>query len=417
MPTTVRWVIPMRSVAAIELGNPAMQLVLEVCNTTDGEPPAGKVFDGVGGVIGRGSGCDWVIPDPSRLLSSQHGLVSYRGGQYFLTDISSNGIGVSGSTERLLKGQARLISEGDVYQVGSMDIRARLTGQGSTRDRRAFASTDPIPDDAFLGLDPLQVLEHEPSDSTSSDEPDTWRSAAQAPGGTFSHGAVERDHMIVPRWAEPGTREACTQPAAVAAPATEIFWAQFGEALGMDMDALDTAGREAMAIKVAGLCRQSIEGLQQSLRTRDELNSELNLDWATSPLKGPNPLKNCPDIQATLASLLSSAEVGQRSAELAVAEVCREIQIHQLALVVACRAAMRGALAAFAPDHLLLCFERQGKPRRFSTDGAHWRAYQLHHRRLIDEAASGEHLLRNDFSNAYKEQVRLVSTLLTTCSG
>lgn len=103
-----------------------MQLIFEVCDCAPGEPSASKVFDGVGGVIGRGMGCDWIIPDPRRLVSSHHGLVSYRDGRYFLTDISSNGIGVSGSAERLRKGQARLISDGEVYQLGSMDIRARV---------------------------------------------------------------------------------------------------------------------------------------------------------------------------------------------------------------------------------------------------------------------------------------------------
>jgi type VI secretion system protein ImpI len=398
MLTTVRWVIPMRPVAAIE-------------------PPAQKVFDGVGGVIGRGAACDWVIADASRLLSSQHGLVSYRGGRYFLIDISSNGIGVLGSTERLLKGQARLISEGDVYQLGALDIRARLTAQGLKHGPQVYACTDPIPDDAFLALDPLQGLEPEFEGSTSSADSDTWVPLAPASGGTFSHGAVERDHMIVPRWAEPDKPEACTPPPPVTVPVTPAFWSRFGDALGMDMDALDTAAREAMAIKVAGLFRQSIEGLQQSLRTRDELNSELNLDWAARAPKRQNPLKDCPDAQSALASLLGTQEAGPCSAEFAVAQVCREIQTHQLALVVACRAAVRGALAAFAPDHLLLCFERQDTPRGFSKDGAYWRAYQRHYRSLIDEAPLGEHLLRNDFSKAYEEQLRLVSTLHTTCSG
>jgi type VI secretion system protein ImpI len=65
----------------------------------------------------------------------------------------------------------------------------------------------------------------------------------------------------------------------------------------------------------------------------------------------------------------------------------------------------------------LLCFERQSTPARFSTDGSHWRAYQRHYRSLINEQTSGEHLLRNEFSNAYEEQVRLVATLHTTYPG
>lgn len=414
---TVRWVIPRRPVEAIELGKPAMQLVFEVCDSGSGAPPARKLFDGVGGVIGRGPECDWVIPDPSRLLSSLHGLVAYRDGCYFLTDISSNGIGVSGSTQRLCKGQARLINEGDVYQLGPVSIRAQLMGHDSRYERQAFAGNDTIPDDAFLGLDPLHGLEPEQPASELPAHLDVSQTRTEAPGCLLSQGGVDQDHFIVPSWAEPASPEACVAPQAVATPAHEGFWSQFGAVLGVDMNALDTLAREALAIHVAGLFRQTIEGLQQNLRTRDELNSELNLDWTAPAPTLRNPLKDCSDTPAAVALLLGTGDSGQLSAELAIAQACREIQIHQLALVVACRAAVRSALAAFAPGHLLLCFEREGSPPRFATDGAHWRAYQRHYLRLIDEQPLGEHLLRNDFSKAYEEQVRLVGALHAAYPG
>jgi|UPI00030BCD76 type VI secretion system protein ImpI len=414
---TVRWVTPRRPVEAIELGKPAMQLVFEVCDSGSGEPPARKLFDGVGGVIGRGAGCDWVIADPDRLLSSLHGLVGYRDGQYFLTDISSNGIGVSGSTERLCKGQARLISEGDVYQLGAVSIRAQLIGQGAHYDRPAFAGNETIPDDAFLILDPLHGLEREQPGSELPEHLDASEPRAEVPGGLLSHGAVEQDHLIVPSWAEPASPGPSSAAQTVTTPAGEGFWSQFGAVLGVEMDALDTLGREALAIKVARLFRQTIEGLQQSLRTRDELNSELNLDGTALARTRRNPLQDCGDTQAALASLLGAGDSGQLPAELAIAQACREMQIHQLALVVACRAAVRSALATFAPGHLLLCFEREGNPPRFATDGARWRAYQRHYMRLSEEHPLGEQLLRNDFSKAYEEQVRLVGALHAAYPG
>jgi type VI secretion system protein ImpI len=394
-----------------------MQLVFEVCNTGSGEPASCKTFDGVGGVIGRGTGCDWVIPDASRLLSSHHGLVSYREGQYFFTDISSNGIGVSGSTERLCKGQARLISEGDIYQLGPVDIRARLMARGTQNGRQVFFGNDTIPDDAFLVLDPLHVLDSEQVRGRSSEDLEALKPLADREACALSHGLLERDHLIVPRWAEPLTDEASTQPVQVAAASRAPFWSQFAEAMGMPLDTLDTPACEALAIKVAGLFRQTVEGLQQSLRTRDELNGELNLGWTVPAIKSHNPLKDCTDTQSALASLLGLGESGPLSAEVAVAQAFREMQVHQLALVVACRAAMRGAVAAFAPSHLLLCFERQNLPARFSTDGSHWRAYQRHYRHLIDEQPLGEQLLRNEFSKAYAEQVRLVATLHAAYPG
>ena len=386
-----------------------MQLVLEICAGESGEPSPCKVFDGAGGVIGRSATCDWIIVDPLRLVSSHHGLVSYRDGQYFLTDISSNGIGVAGSLERLRRGQARLIGEGDVYQLGSVEVRARLKGHV----RRASGHDAMIPEDAFLGLDPLHTVDLEQRRSESSAELDALDTATPAPDPSIGHGAVEGDHLLLPRWAEPTT----ALPVAASPVTHDGFWLQFGAALGMPVDALDSQARETLAIKVAGLFRQTTEGLQQSLRTRDELNSELNLGWPHPTPRPHNPFADGADSQATMVALLGPSEPGQLSAEQAVADACREIQVHQLALVAACRVAVRSALAAFAPGHLLLCFEREGKPPRFCTDGAHWRAYQRHYQRQVDKDSLVGQLFRQDFSDAYAQQLRLVNTLHAAYQG
>lgn len=386
-----------------------MQLVLEVCGGGHAEPSSHKTFDGVGGVIGRSTTCDWIIADPKRLVSSHHGLVSYRDGQYFLTDISSNGIGVSGTPERLRKGLARLINEGDVYQLGSVDIRARL----KAHVRQAFASDAMIPDDAFLGLDPLRSLGLEPQRGASCDELQALNTAPPAVDQLEIHGNVESDHLTLPQWALPAQELPVTpvpQP-------QEEFWVKFGAALGTPLETLDSPAREALAIKVAGLFRQSIEGLQQGLRTRDELNSELNPNGSRPASLSNNPLTDSADPSTTVSALLGVGEPFRMPAERAVADACRDLQVHQLALVVACRAAVRSALVAFAPSHLLLCFEREGKPPRFNKDGAHWRAYQRHYERLADKDTLVGQLLRHDFTDAYAEQVRLVSTLHASYPG
>ncbi|UII74017.1 type VI secretion system-associated FHA domain protein TagH [Pseudomonas sp. HN11] len=390
-----------------------MQLVFEVCSSTGGVPSARKTFEEVGGVIGRGAGCDWIIPDADRLISSHHGLVSYRDGHYLLTDISSNGISVSGSMERLCKGQARLISDGEVYQLGTLEIRARLIAN----TRQSFARDDTIPDDAFLGLDPVDALDHAQLRDHSSADLDALGMSREAAVQSLCHGAVDRDHLLVPTFAEPEREELPQAPITAAPAVAEAFWQQFAQTLGMQVDTLDRQAREALAIRVASLLRQTVEGLQQSLRTRDELIGEISGALTASGLNSRNPLNDGTDTQAALATLLGGDEPGRLSAEQAVAQVCRDLQVHQLALVVACRATVRGALAAFAPGHLLLRFECEGKPPRFFTDGAHWRAYKRHYRRVTDELPQGEHLLRTEFANAYEEQVRLVSSLHAGYSG
>jgi type VI secretion system protein ImpI len=57
----------------------------------------------------------------------------------------------------------------------------------------------------------------------------------------------------------------------------EDFWERFAIALSMDLESLDREARETLAINAALLLKQSIHGLQQSLRTRSELKGEPRL--------------------------------------------------------------------------------------------------------------------------------------------
>ncbi|MGZ0715485.1 type VI secretion system-associated FHA domain protein TagH [Pseudomonas palleroniana] len=390
-----------------------MQLVLEVCR---GEgvtpmPLARKVFDRVGGVIGRGSGCDWVIPDPSRLLSSHHGLIGYREGRYFLTDISRNGIGVAGSPERLRKGQARPISNGDVFQLGALVIRAGLT-ESKHRPEEVLANMGgPIPDDAFLGLDPLQTLDVEHPRQVASNELQALSESTGEPGEWQERHAADREFVVMPRRAEPAVEAPTDAPFVPISGVDETFWTPFAAALGMDLDHLDGPGRAALAIKVAHLFRVAIEGLQQNLRTCEALKNELMPAPNDRPAQRQNPLVVCVDTPAVLTAMLGEGALDQCSAEQAIAQVQRDGQVHQVALLSACRSALRHAHAAFAPGHLLLRFESQGKPSRFFSDGRYWRAYQRHYQRFAEAEPLNEPSLSREFTRAYEEQVHLASAL------
>lgn len=390
-----------------------MQLMFEVYESAGADPAstAPKLFTEAGGVIGRGAGCDWVIADSSRLLSSHHGLVSFREGQYFLTDISSNGICVAGSGERLCKGQARLVEDGDVFQLGALFIRARLVASPAPQGELQRAAGGQIPDDAFLGLDPSRAMDQ------ASLPPDDILATSDEPAQRVYQQAPDRDYMSLPRRVEPVPDGPPLEDLERTPALHASFWAQFSAALGLDLNGVDTPRREALAIKVASLLKQGIEGLQQSLRTCDELKNESNLAPSEARLRSANPLRHCSDGKAALAALLGMSEWGQLPAEAALVQAHRDLQSHQVALLTACRTALRNGYRVFAPSHLMLCFERQEKAPWFNADGAHWRAYQRHYQRLIEEEPLSERLLGNDFANAYEEQVRLISTLHAACPG
>lgn len=87
---------------------------------------ATKVFDRVGGVIGRSAEADWVLPDPEKIVSSTHAVITFEAGSYSITDYSTNGLFINRSVEALGKGQTRMLQDGDYLQIGEYEIEVAV---------------------------------------------------------------------------------------------------------------------------------------------------------------------------------------------------------------------------------------------------------------------------------------------------
>src|SRR5256885_16301807 len=61
------------------------------------------IFTVDGGTIGRSADNDWVLPDPLRYVSAHHARVEYRGGSFYLADLSTNGVFVDDDDRALSK--------------------------------------------------------------------------------------------------------------------------------------------------------------------------------------------------------------------------------------------------------------------------------------------------------------------------
>lgn len=73
-------------------------------------------------VIGRGSGCDWILHDADRILSGQHCRVSWIDGQYILTDTSSNGVFHNHAAEPVGRGGSVVLADGDSLMLGDYEM-------------------------------------------------------------------------------------------------------------------------------------------------------------------------------------------------------------------------------------------------------------------------------------------------------
>ncbi|MET3053058.1 type VI secretion system-associated FHA domain protein TagH [Pseudomonas alkylphenolica] len=397
-----------------------MELVFEVLNTQQVVPKqlSSKTFKQAGGVIGRAKDCDWVIPDEQRHLSNHHAVISYHDGTFFLTDTSRNGIKASASGAYLRKGEPQRIEHGSLFTLGDFEIRARLVHDPVILDieaGRPQPAGSTIPDDAFLDLDPLNVLDQQERVYSDIDELTALNTPRQEPLQRADYARIDMESLLVPELVAPPQPPVSVEPAPVERQ-HEGFWEQFGAALGMDLNGLDHDNREVLAINAARLLKQSIGDLQQSLRTRSELKNELRLALTTAQGSSKNPLKFALDASEALGILLLGNKPGHLPAEEAISRAFRDLQAHQVALLSASRAAMRSTLEHFSPQQLTLRFERDSKPL-LATASSRWRAYNRYHQALRQDDDWSERLLARDFAQAYEEQIRLISTLHTEHQG
>ena len=72
--------------------------------------------------IGRSSGNDWVLPDPDQLLSRTHCMIAVADGHCVLTDVSTNGVFVNGSSERVARDGQVMLNDGDEFKLGDYMI-------------------------------------------------------------------------------------------------------------------------------------------------------------------------------------------------------------------------------------------------------------------------------------------------------
>lgn len=397
-----------------------MELVFDMISAPQQVPGmvGSKTFRHAGGIIGRSESCDWVLPDRNRVVSGRHAQVSYDNGAFYLTDTSSNGIRFKDSDIPMAKGEPVRIEHGKVFCFGDFEIRARLIqnpAQFETGLQHSQPTGSIIPDDAFLDLDPLNALDQQEQRQYQDDELSLLAPAAEPQDQTHDYARIDMQSLPVPELVAPS-------PAPVEAPPAPrqrlpgSFWNSYEQALGVSLDGLPDEQREALAITAASLLKQCIGNLQQSLRTRSELKSELRLAQTTVQTSGNNPLKHAADASEAMQLMLRSQEPGQMPARHAVARAYRDLQAHQVALSAASRSAVKGMLEHLSPEQLNLRFERENKGL-LNTNGARWKAYVRFYQSIQSEDEWSKRLFARDFANAYEEQIRLIATLNMDIQG
>jgi type VI secretion system protein len=399
--------------------------------------------------IGRSSENDWVLPDPERLVSSQHCVIQYKDGRYYLTDNSTNGVELVNAGIRLRRGNSEPLQDGELIRIGDYEIQARLDFNVQAVDSQPFAGDSPNSFEALMGAVantpapvPVPVIAPQFQGASSMDTlPDLFDflSPTAVPPPTVADHVPSEQHdfrpptpvavekpvvsgSVIPEdWDLFGDAPA-PAPTPVAPPppppapviqpppATEAqpdLLQAFLRGAGLDQLNLDKAQAEAQMENIGRSYRLMVEGLIDVLRARASLKGEFRMQQTMIQPAENNPLKFAPNADEALLLLLRHGNQAFMAPDAAVRDSFNDLRAHQLAVMAGVEAAIKHLLTRFEPAQLE---ERMGKPGGLSSifngsrQAQYWQQFTELYGNISREAQEDfQDLFGREFSRAYEE--------------
>ncbi|MGZ0713429.1 type VI secretion system-associated FHA domain protein TagH [Pseudomonas palleroniana] len=410
--------------------------------------------------IGRSSDNDWVLPDPERLVSSQHCVIQYKDGRYYLTDNSTNGVELVRAGIRMRRGNSEPLQDGELIRIGDYEIQARIDFNVQAVDSQAFAGDSPNSFEALMGavakaptptpviapqfqgasamdtlpdlfdflsptaVPPPTVADHVPPEQhdfrpptpvvvekpvvAGSLIPDDWDLFADTPA------PVAPVAPVVPV-APPPPVAPVIQPPPVVEPVLPVAETQqspdllqaFLRGAGLEQLRLDKADACAQMENIGRSYRLMVEGLIDVLRARASLKGEFRMQQTMIRPAENNPLKFAPNADEALLLLLRHGNQAFMAPDAAVRDSFDDLRAHQLAVMAGVEAAIKHLLTRFEPSQLE---ERMGKPGGLSSlfngsrQAQYWQQFTELYSNISREAQEDfQDLFGREFSRAYEE--------------
>jgi len=449
-----------------------MRLVLKTLRCPEGVAPQNREVTGNTFSIGRGKESDWMLPDPNRNLSKLHCRITTRDNGWLITDRSSNGTLLNNSPldpdlphplrarDRLTIGKyefeveltdgydddlsrkmhALLREEGTRFGIRPSGLNEeRLTsdpfhpmtddaievarpsiglqpdfdalGANDSAAQQPYTTRDDTPDLSTNFQAPRSSLELVPEDWDLDEEPE--QTGVRPPAATVA--------AAPPSLAAPSVAAA---PPSLAAPSKEDRntggrdgFAAFAAGAGVP-NAVPTNAEETLRTLGAAF-RTMVHGLRETIIARAMVKSEFRIDRTMIRARGNNPLKFAADDDDALAALLGVGRQAGMSAEDAIAEVLRDVHLHELATAAAMQSAVRDLLAELAPERMVR------DPRKSKVDGLlsmiddlfgrqrhpGWDAYVARHAEVEQALADDfDSLFGKSFARAYEAALASITS-------
>jgi type VI secretion system protein len=388
------------------------------------------VFSVEGGTIGRSADNDWVLPDPQRYVSAHHARVQFRDGNFYLQDVSTNGVYVNDDMEPLAKlgsGGYRL-ANGDVLRIGDYHILAALEQQPAEEPAAAASVPTSIHALRTLGrpterdidakLDVEELLVRPVIDMEPALPVNAYGQAVNSgrvrsllnENGAAAAAALEASPLPerMQRLAEP-VREARAAASVTALADVHSGLDAFCRGAGIDAEQLPAEAQTRLLHLAGRLFREALVGFKDLDRTRADTRNRYRIELPPPEADDPRPSLTNFMVGELLIALFVQHEARQLDSVQWLRDAVAEAKRHENASAQATRAAFVEFLDRLDPAELEARFERaarRGKAR--SADKAqYWELFTNFYRNLIEMPSDHlPHTFVEAFAAAYREAMR-----------
>ena len=366
-----------------------------------------REFHEQGGTIGRSLQNDWILPDPDRYISGRHATIDYRGGMYYLADMSSNGVYMNDEREPIGKGNPRRLFDGDRMRMGDFEFEVRIDKGESlvmpmepdepsiaTGDFEQFVDEEVLEtgmqlldEDEMTGDDEFQSVLFG-KEREKPPEPKTELNTASANDASAEKQAVDEQRVDV---------------------TAEDLFDSFLDGLGVSRVELHPAvNRPEMMLTAGMVLREFVEGTIKLLSSRANLKNAFRLDQTTLMPRHNNPMKFSENTGDLIKQLLVGGEGEYLGARDAVREAHRDLLNHQNAFLDAMNSAFVEFADRFDPEELQEGFDRalDSKFFAFLNRSKYWGLYCDLYPIMTEKGGNRfPQMFGEEFVKAYERQI------------
>jgi type VI secretion system FHA domain protein len=428
-----------------------MKLVLTVSRYNNRPPaqPLSKIFDRMGGTIGRAPNNDMVLADPAKCLSRQHAKILYQAGNYYLVDagkknpiyINNCPLGVGG-TAKLANGDVITICDYnlavslssleqptgvstsfDVLNVqsppppGERELYESALRQGigsliessdeAGLERRGSEYRDSHGDAIPVIMEPMLPVHMVPEKI-----PEGWD---QDPSIPESPSPVNPPENKISRTSKDS--KARMQRVSDRTPTAERYTRDekefevlraFLKGVGMPDLPVPAETIPDFMVTVGKMLRELVRGSIEVLKARAVVKNEMGAERTILGGEGNNPLKFSPEVDYALQQLLAPTGRGFLPPLTAIREAFSDLKAHELAVMAGLLATLKAVLDRVDPQALE---DSQPRSRLASLRPAKrqadlWKRWvELYQQIRTEDDDDFYRLFRSEFVRAYEDQV------------